>query len=105
MIPAANWRLTVLGCAWLGPPGGNGFRREPDGQTSPLTQAGVVLGPVRHRVPLLGNVVTAGGIGHEGHGGIFARKPNRPLRYQTRLPTRSSMQQRASEHKGLVLWE
>ena len=31
--------------------------------------------------PLLGNAVTAGGLGLEGHDGIFARKPNGPLRY------------------------
>jgi hypothetical protein len=32
-------------------------------------------------MPLLADVVTASGIGLEGHGGIFAQKPNRPLRY------------------------
>ena len=31
-------------------------------------RAGVVLGPVRHPVPLLRDAVTASGIGFEGHG-------------------------------------
>jgi hypothetical protein len=60
--------------------------REPDGQASPLAQAGIVLGPVRHSMPLLADGVTASGIGLEGHGGIFAQKPNRPLRYPAPVP-------------------
>ena len=60
--------LTTAGCAGLGQSGGDGFRREPHGQTASLTQAGIVLGPVRHPVPLLGNVMTACGIGLKWHG-------------------------------------
>ena len=52
----------------LSPPGCNGFLGEPDRETAPLTQAGVVLGPVCHPVPLPGDTMTASGIGFEWHG-------------------------------------
>ena len=60
--------LTASCRAGLGPPGGNRLLREPDREASPLTQGGVVLRPIRHPVPLLGDVVTASGIGFERHG-------------------------------------
>ena len=47
---------------------------EPDRQAATLAQGGVVLGPVGHPVPLLGDVVTASGIGlerHDKHPGIM----------------------------------
>ena len=61
-------RLTASGRPGLGPPGGNRLLREPDCEASPLTQSRVVLRPIRHPVPLLRDVVTASGIGLEGHG-------------------------------------
>ena len=60
--------LTTACRAGLGPPGGNRLVREPDRQTASLAQAGVILGPVRHPVPLLGNSVPASGVGFERHG-------------------------------------
>jgi hypothetical protein len=74
-------RLTTACGAGFGPPNGNRLIREPDREASTLAQGGIVLRPICDPVPLLGNVVTAGGIGLEGHDGIFARRPNRPLRY------------------------
>src|SRR3954470_21478881 len=41
--------------------------REPDRQAPALTQAGVLRAPVRHPVALLGDVVTASGMGLERH--------------------------------------
>jgi hypothetical protein len=61
-------RLTASCGARLGPPGSNGILRESDGETASLSKAGVILGPVRHPVPLLGNAVPASGIGFEWHG-------------------------------------
>jgi len=59
----------VASCrARLGPPSRNGFLGEPDRETASLTQTGVVLRPIRHPVPLLGNAVPASGIGFEWHG-------------------------------------
>ena len=60
--------LTASCRAGLRPPGGNRLLREPDREASALAQGGVVLGPVRHPVPLLGDMVTASGIGFERHG-------------------------------------
>ena len=60
--------LTIPCPSRLGPPDGDRLLREPDRQTAPLTQAGVVLRPVCHPVPLLGNAVPASGIGFERHG-------------------------------------
>jgi hypothetical protein len=54
--------LTASCRAGFGPPGGNRILREPDGETAPLAQGGIVLRPVRYPVPLLGNAVTASGI-------------------------------------------
>jgi hypothetical protein len=81
--------LTTACGAGLSLPGGNGLVREPDGETAPLTQAGVVLGPARHPIPLLGDATAVGGISLEGHDGIFAREPDRSLRYPA--PVTSSL--------------
>src|SRR4051794_22412048 len=51
----------------LRPPGRDRLLGEPDRQAPTLTQAGVVRAPVRHPVPLLGEVVTASGMGLERH--------------------------------------
>jgi hypothetical protein len=60
-----------------------------------VAQAGVVLGPVHHSVPLLRNVVTARGIGLEGHGG-YLRSGRERTSYCTRIqvPNGSFVQQR-----------
>ena len=56
---------------WLRPPGRDRLLREPDRQAPALTQAGVLRAPVRHPVPLLGDVVTASsGVGLERHRGF-----------------------------------
>jgi len=60
--------LTASCGARLSAPSRNGFLGEPHRETAPLTQAGVVLGPIRHPMPLLGNAVPASGIGFERHG-------------------------------------
>ena len=94
-------RLTASCSARLGPPGGNRFRSEPDGQASPLAQGGVILGPVRDPVPLLGDAVTASSVGLEWHGrirnqegptllSIQLRPPNRPFGQQGILASPSS---------------
>lgn len=67
--------LTAPGCAELGPPGCGCFLRELYREATPLTQGRVVRRPIRHPVPLLGDVVTASGISLEGHGrGSFLRR-------------------------------
>jgi hypothetical protein len=57
-----------IDAADLGSDPGQVIVREPDGETSALAQGGIVFGPVRHPVPLLGNVMPASSIGLEGHG-------------------------------------
>jgi hypothetical protein len=54
--------------AGLSPPSGNRLLCEPDGEASALAQGRVILGPIHDPVPLLGNAVTARGIGFEWHG-------------------------------------
>ena len=73
-----------------GRPRSNRLRREPHGQAAASAQTGVVLGPVGHPVPLLGDVMATGCFGFERHGGdpsvregaAFLRRPapdaNRP---------------------------
>jgi hypothetical protein len=61
-------RLVARCSARLGPPGGNRLVREPDREASALAQGDIVLGTVCHSVPLLGDTVTASGIGFERHG-------------------------------------
>jgi hypothetical protein len=90
-------RLTASGCARLGPPGRDGFLGEPDGQASPLAQGGVILGPIRDPVLLLGDAMMASGIDLEGYGryprlgtaqlsyAIPLRPPNRPFVQQSRF--------------------
>ena len=61
-------RLTA-GCrARCGLPGRDRRLGKPEGQTSALTQRGVILRPVRDPVPLPGDVVTAVLVGLERHG-------------------------------------
>src|SRR3954451_19961158 len=48
-------------------PGRDGVIAEPDRQAPALPQAGVVFGPIGHPVALLGNVVTASGMGLKRH--------------------------------------
>src|SRR3954447_5920913 len=50
-------------------PGRDRLRREPYGQAAAGTQTGIVLGPVGHPVPLLGDVMATGCLGFERHGG------------------------------------
>jgi hypothetical protein len=59
--------LTAAGRTGLGIPGCDRFFGKPHRQASALAQGSIVLRPVRHPVPLLGDVTTAGGIGLEGH--------------------------------------
>ena len=63
-------RLTTAALARFVPPGSNRFLREPDRKASALAQSCVILRPIRHQVPLLGDVVTASGIGLEWHSRI-----------------------------------
>jgi hypothetical protein len=49
-------------------PGGDRLRREPHGQAAASAQGGIVLGPVGHPVPLLGDVMAIGCLGFERHG-------------------------------------
>ena len=60
--------LTASCRAGFSPPSCNGFLGEPDRETAPLAQGGVVLRPTRYPVSLLGNAVTASSIGFEWHG-------------------------------------
>ena len=60
-------RLTASRSTRLGPPSRNGVLGEPDRETSPLAQGGIVFGPVLHPVPPLGDAVTASSIGLERH--------------------------------------
>ena len=59
--------LPAPGRAWRRAPGRDGVIAEPDRQAPALPQAGVILGPIGHSVALLGNVVTASGMGLERH--------------------------------------
>ena len=61
-------RLTASRCARCGPPGCDCFLGEPYCEAAPLAQGCVVRRPIRHPVPLLGDMVTASGIGLERHG-------------------------------------
>src|SRR3954470_15768768 len=54
-------------CGWLRAPGRDRLLREPDRQAPALTQADVIRAPARHPVALLGDVVTASGMGLERH--------------------------------------
>ncbi len=61
-------RLTASCRARLSPPSGDGFLGELHREASPLAQSPIVLGPIRHPVPLLRSMVTASGIVFEWHG-------------------------------------
>ena len=59
--------LTASCGAGFGPPGGNCLLREPDREAAALTQGRVILRPIRDPVPLLGDAMTASGIGLDRH--------------------------------------
>ena len=85
--------LTAWCSAGLGPPGGNCLLCEPDGEASALAQGRVILRPIRHPVPLLGDVVPESGIGFEWHGRYPTERAQAPYVTQCQLPTRLSVQQ------------
>jgi hypothetical protein len=62
--------LTASCGAGFGPPSGNRLLCEPDREAAALAQGRVILGPIHDPVPLLGNAVTASGIGFERHSRI-----------------------------------
>src|SRR4051794_37070845 len=84
--------LPAGGGAWRGAPGRDRRLREPDCETATLAQGGVILGPVGHPLPLLGNVAATGCLGFERHdrdpsvrkGAVVLRRPapdaNRSIR-------------------------
>ena len=55
-------RLTARRGARCGFPGGDRFIRKPHGQTAPLPQRLIIIGPVRHASLRPRNVVAASGI-------------------------------------------
>jgi len=59
--------MTASGRTGLGIPSCDCVFGKPNRQASALAQGSIVLRPVRHTVPLPGDVMTAGGIGLEGH--------------------------------------
>jgi hypothetical protein len=61
-------RLTASRCARCGTPSCECFLGEPYCEAAPLAQGCVVRRPIRQPVPLLGDMVTASGIGLERHG-------------------------------------
>src|SRR5215469_12050066 len=60
-------RLTAAGGAWLGPPGRDRLFAEPYRQAATLAQGSIIFRPVSHPILLLGDVMTAIGIGLEWH--------------------------------------
>src|SRR6201993_3313681 len=62
-------RLTAPRGPWLCAPGRNRLFGEPHRQAATLAQGSIIFRPVRYPILLLRNVVTAIGIGLEGHGG------------------------------------
>src|SRR3954451_15663041 len=61
--------LTAPRRPWFGAPGRDRLFAEPDRQTATLAQASIIFRPVRYPILLLGDVVTAIGVGLEWHGG------------------------------------
>jgi hypothetical protein len=81
-------RLPAGRRAGRGPPGRDRRLGKPHGQTSALTEGGVILLPVRDPMPLSGDVVTAVLVDLERHG----RSPGsrkKPSFYPTQLPPAS----------------
>src|SRR5205085_7368838 len=60
-------RLTAPRRAWLGPPGRDRLFAEPHRQAATLAQGSIIFRPVGHPILLLGDVMTAIGIGLEWH--------------------------------------
>jgi hypothetical protein len=87
-------RLAARRGAGLGAPGGDRRVGGPDRQAATLAQGSVVLGPVGHPVPLLGDRMTASGVGLERHGGIQGFRIGADLfPYPTASTNPRSMQQ------------
>src|SRR6202007_2153129 len=62
-------RLTAPCRPWLGPPGRDRLFAEPDRQAATLPQGSIIFRPVGYPILLLGDVMTAIGIGFEWHSG------------------------------------
>src|ERR1700744_2001410 len=62
-------RLTTARGPWFGSPGRDPPGGEPNRQAPTLTQGCIIVRPVGDPMTLLRDVVTAGGIDLEGHGG------------------------------------
>src|SRR3984957_16976459 len=62
-------RLTALCRPWLAPPGRDRLFAEPDRQAATLPQGSIIFRPVGYPILLLGDVMTAIGIGLEWHSG------------------------------------
>ena len=61
--------LTAPRGPWFGAPGRDRLFGEPHRQAATLAQGSIIFRPVRYPILLLGNVVTAIGVGLEWHGG------------------------------------
>ena len=95
--PGPSRGLPARRGAGLGAPGRDRLLGEPDRQAAALAQGGVILGPVGDPVPLLGDAVTASGVGLERHGG-FRGSWKGPLPYAT---SDRSVQQGAAKRQFL----
>src|ERR1700694_2573426 len=62
-------RLTAPCHPWLRPPGRDRLFAEPDRQAATLSQGSIIFRPVGYPILLLGDVMTAIGIGFEWHSG------------------------------------
>src|SRR6202007_3286529 len=62
-------RLAAPCRPWLGPPGRDRLFAEPDRQAATLPQGSIIFRPVGYPILLLGDVMTAIGIGFEWHSG------------------------------------
>ena len=62
-------RLTAPCRPWFGPPGRDRLLAEPDRQAATLPQGSIIFRPVGYPILLLGDVMTAIGIGFEWHSG------------------------------------
>src|SRR5215211_3294275 len=102
--------LAASGGARLGGPGRDCFVGEPDRQAAALPQAGVVLAPVRDRVLLAWNVVSAGLVQLERQGGRprsdKGSPPTPPSSSAPTRPTSRSVQHSSSPitQMGACCW-
>jgi len=82
--------------AGLSPPSRNRLIGEPHCQAAALAQGSIVVRPVCHSLPLPRDMVPAGGIGFEWHGGdpgVRKRREGSPNTTQLPAPTGGSMHQ------------